>query len=438
MMRDRLVNIKTLLSPDGSVWVHCDDSEQTHLKAVMDEVFSRQCFVATVVWQKRTSRENRAAIGTAHDYILVYAPAGPAEWAEVRNRLPATDTGYSNPDNDPRGPWRSLPFTARGWRPNQMYPIQTPSGGLVGPPKGRCWGATEPVFHRLKAEERGYFPRGGEGRPRVKQFQGEEKGLAPMTLWLAEEVEDTEESKKDILTLFPNEEPFATPKPERLLQRVVEVATNPGDAVLDCFLGSATTAAVAHKMERRWLGVERASETVATYAIPRLSKVIAGGDQGGVTAIVGWNGGGGFRMLDVVPSMFEVAGGQVFLSEWTTNGTLAEATAAQLHYDYEYVPPFAGRRGRSRLAVIDGLVNEDVVRFLVNALPEDERLVACGTALDPAARAVLRTLRPGSTVRKIPQSILQEYRQTVRWIQPALIDVTPSGEPEPDAQAVKV
>src|SRR5207237_590689 len=143
------------------------------------------------------------------------------------------------------------------------------------------------------------------------------------------------------------------------------------------------TAAVAHKMGRRWIGVERSAETIDTYALPRLQKVIAGDDSGGITEDVSWKGGGGFRMLDVAPSMFEAADGQVFLSDWATNGALAEVTAAQLHYDYAYDPPFCGRRGRSRLAVVDGLVNDDVVRLLVNALAEDERLVACGTAIDP-------------------------------------------------------
>jgi len=438
MMRDRLVSIKTLLSPDGSVWVHCDDSEQAYLKVTMDELFGRENFVATVVWQKRTSRENRAAIGTSHDYILVYAPSGPADWAQIRNRLSATEAGYSNPDNDLRGPWRSIPFSAQGWRPNQMYKIETPSGGWLEPPKGRCWGATEPVFERLKAEGRIYFTRQGTGRPRVKQFQGEEKGLAPMTLWLADEVGDTEESKKEILALFPNREPFSTPKPERLLERIIYIGSNPGDIVLDCFLGSGTTAAVAQKLGRRWVGVERSAETVHSYVIPRLTKVVEATDTGGITEAIGWQGGGGFRILHVAPSMFETIDGQVYLSEWATNGTLSEVTAAQLHYDYQYDPPFCGRRGRSRLAVIDGLVNEAVVRLVANALAEDQRLVICGTAIDPAAREVLRGLRPGSSVRKIPHSILQEYRQAVRWVQPALLDGSANGAAPADAEVAQV
>ncbi len=151
---------------------------------------------------------------------------------------------------------------------------------------------------------------------------------------------------------------------------------------------------------------------------------------------MGWPGGGGFRILDVAPSMFEEAGGQVFLSEWATNGRLAEATAAQLHYDYEHEPPFCGRRGRSRLAVVDGLVNEDVVRLVVDALGEGERVVVCGTAVDPAARDVVRKLRPGSSVRKIPQSILREYRQADRWVQLGLANAAMANGEQP-AEAVR-
>lgn len=232
--------------------------------------------------------------------------------------------------------------------------------------------------------------------------------------------------------------PFATPKPEKLLQRIIEISTNPGETVLDCFLGSGTTAAVAHKLGRRWVGVERERGTIESYARTRLTKIVEGSDPGGITRVADWSGGGGFRILEVAPSMFSAEGGQVFLSEWATNGKLAEATAAQLHFEYQHDPPLCGQRGRSRLAVIDGLVNEDVVRLLANALAEDERLCVCGTAVDPAARDALRKMRPGSTVRKIPQSILQEYRQATRWVQQRLPDAAVLEGTRPIAEAVPV
>jgi adenine-specific DNA-methyltransferase len=165
-------------------------------------------------------------------------------------------------------------------------------------------------------------------------------------------------------------------------------------------------------MGRRWVGVEWSRASVDKYIAPRLTKIRDGQDAAGVTKQVKWQGGGGFRILDVAPSMFDASADQVFLGGWATNGQLAEVTAAQLHYDYRPDPPFCGLRGRSRLAVVDGLVNGAVVRLLVDALAEGERLVVCGTAIDPETRTVLKDLLPGSSVRKIPQSILREYRQT--------------------------
>ena len=146
----RLELLRDLLAEDGSLWVNIDDRQGHYLKVILDEVFGRSRFVANVVWQKRTSRENRKAIGSAHDHILVYAPAGAQDWKKYRNLLPDTDKGYANPDEDPKGPWRSIPFSAQGFRTNQMYKITTPTGDVLDPPKGRCWGATEPEFLRLR------------------------------------------------------------------------------------------------------------------------------------------------------------------------------------------------------------------------------------------------------------------------------------------------
>jgi len=306
MIYPRLELLHELLSEDGSIWVSIDDNEGHYLKVIMDEIFGRRNFVANVIWQKRTSRENRAAIGTSHDHILLYTKCGAINWKEHRNTLAATEKGYSNPDNDPRGAWRSIPFSAQGYRPNQMYGIQTPSGTILSPPKGRCWGATEPEFLKYLAENRVYFPNGGEGRPRIKQFPEQVKGLVPMTLWLSSEVGDTEASKKEILALFPDDEPFGTPKPEALMQRIIHISTKPGDLVLDSFLGSGTTTAVAHKTGRRYIGVEMGDHAV-THCVPRLQKVIAG-EQGGISKDVNWQGGGGFRFFKLGEAIFDEYG----------------------------------------------------------------------------------------------------------------------------------
>lgn len=293
-MRDRLEVMRRLLSEDGSIWITIDDNEAHYLKVLCDEIFGRKAFLANIVWQKRTSRENRAVFGSAHDHVLVYAPLGAQKWKNVRNRLPATDSGFSNPDNDARGLWRSIPFSAQGYRPNQMYPIHSPAGALLEPPKGRCWGATEPVFRELLADKRVYFPNGGKGRPRIKQFAGEQDGLVPSTWWPASIVGDNEAAKKEALALVTDVEAFSTPKPERLLCKILHIATDPGDVVLDAFAGSGTTGAVAHKMGRRWIMIE-SGDHIHTHIIPRMRKVIDGHDPGGVTEEVGWSGGGGFR-----------------------------------------------------------------------------------------------------------------------------------------------
>jgi len=439
MMRDRLVSIKTLLSPDGSVWVHCDDSEQAYLRVMMDEVFGRDCFVSTVVWENRYSRSNDAAISGSHNYLVVYA-LDPVTWSKVRNRLPRSDEQskqYRNHDNDPAGLWRAIPLDAPEIRANLQYAISTPAGSTRYPPPGRHWSMTEEKWAEVVAVGRAYFGKSGDGAPAIKRYLSEAGSIVPNTWWSQEECGHSDEAKKEVMNLFPGTAAFSTPKPERLLQRIIHIGSNVGDVVLDCFLGSGTTAAVAQKMGRRWIGIERSTETTEEYARPRLTKVVDGEDGGGITGMADWHGGGGFRILHVAPSMFETIDGQVYLSQWATNGTLAEVTAAQLHYDYDYDPPFCGRRGRSRLAVIDGLVNEAVVRLVANALAEDQRLVICGTAIDPTARDVLRALRPGSSVRKIPHSILQEYRQGAHWVQPALLDGSSNGAAPVDAEAVQ-
>jgi adenine-specific DNA-methyltransferase len=416
MMRDRLLQVRELLAPEGSVWVHLDDTEAAYCRAVLDnDVFNRDAFIATVVWENFYGRSNAAAISPSHNYLLVYAPMGKEKWRHVRHLLPRDEKSaakYANPDNDQRGPWRNGPIFAPEERhEGLMYTVTTPFGREVSPPSGSHWRMTEPEFWRLVKDGRITFGQDGSGAPAVKLFLYEvQDGLVPRTWWPHTEVGHSQEAKREIQALFPGVTPFATPKPERLLARIIEMATSPNDLVLDFFAGSGTTAAVAHKMGRRWVAIEREGASVDAYALPRLAKVVAGGDSGGITEATGWTGGGGFRVLDVAPSMFEADQGLVFLGDWMTNGVLAEATAAQLGFNHESAPPFVGRKGRTRLAVIDGVVNETVVRMLTSALSDDERVVVCGTGIDPDARPVLRELRPGSTLRKIPAALLDRYR----------------------------
>jgi adenine-specific DNA-methyltransferase len=313
-------------------------------------------------------------------------------------------------------------MTAQGYRPNQMYEIVSPAGVVHRPPKGRCWSMVRARFDELLADGRIYFGQGGAGQPNVIRYLDEDEGLVPWTWWPHEEVGHTDEAKKEILDRFPDAPPFDTPKPERLLERIIHIGSKAGEIVLDPFVGSGTTAAVAQKMGRRWVGIEREADTIETYAIPRVRNVVEGKDKGPVMDLTGWEGGGGFRVVDLAPSMFDADAGMVFLAEWMTNGKLAEATAAQLGFEYEVSTPFVGRKGRTRLAVVDGVVNEAVVRILVGALAEWERVVVCGTGIDTEARPILRELRPGSTLRKIPAALLDQYRST-RQVQLDLKDV---------------
>lgn len=414
MIRDRLLQIRDLLAPDGSVWLHLDDAEVHRARSVMDEVFGPRQFVATVVWENRYSRSNDAGLSVSHNYLLVYSPS-PEVWNRTRNRLPRTAQQakqYKNPDHDPLGRWRAIPWDAPNIRENLSYPITTPTGKVRYPPAGRCWSRTEDQWKETVAAGRAHFGKSGDGAPAFKQYLSDAPAIVPNTWWEHEDSGHSDEAAKEVKALFPEGPAFATPKPERLLRKIIHVASKPGDVVLDCFLGSGTTAAVAHKMGRRWIGIEREAATLEAFAFPRLERVVAGDDPGGVTAEVEWVGGSGFRILEVAPSMFEADQGLVFLAEWMTNGKLAEATAAQLGFEYMADPPFSGRKGRTRLAVVDGVVNESVVRLLASALPDGQRVVVCGTGIDTDARPVLRQLRPGSTLRKIPSALLDEFKSS--------------------------
>lgn len=308
MIYPRLELLRDFLSEDGSIWVSIDDNEGHYLKVIMDEVFGRKNFVVNVLWQKRIGPDNRIPLGDAHDHILVYGKERDL-FRAAANRIPLTEkqlAEFKNPDDDPRGPWTSSSnFSAQGYRPNQMYEITTPGGAKYSPPPNRCWVTVEAEFERLKAEGRMWFGKDGMGMPRKKTYLREHEGRMSWSWWSNEEVGNTQESKKEVNAVFESES-FDTPKPERLIHRILHIATNPGDFVLDSFLGSATTAAVAHKMGRQYIGIEMGDHAV-THCAPRLRKVIDG-EQGGISEAVGWKGGGGFRFYRLGPPVFDADG----------------------------------------------------------------------------------------------------------------------------------
>jgi adenine-specific DNA-methyltransferase len=229
MMWPRLRLLHELLSENGSLWITLDDNEVHRARSLLDEVFGADCCVGEIAWQKRTSRENRAVLSPSIDHLLVYSKSLPDTWKLYRNLLLPSESGYSNPDKDPKGEWASIPFSAQGFRENQVYTITTPTGLKLQPPKGRCLGATEPEFEKLKKEGLVYWPKGGDDRPRIKHYPEDAKGLVPSTLWLSSEVGDTEESKKQLLEIFSDRQTlnFHAPKPPTLIQRILEIATKP-------------------------------------------------------------------------------------------------------------------------------------------------------------------------------------------------------------------
>lgn len=325
MMYPRLELLHQLLAEDGSIWITLDDNEVHYLKVIMDEIFGRKNFIKSIAWQKRYSRENRAAIAESHDNILLYAKS-PEKFKEGRNKLPLGEKQlkvYKNPNNDPKGLWRGVSLSAQGFRPNQMYTITAPNGKEHTPPAGSCWKIIEPRYRELIAQDLIYFGKDGNAMPSRKQFLRDIEGMVPWTWWPHEEAGHTDEAKKESHSLFTADNAFGTPKPERLIQRIIHIASNEGDLVLDSFLGSATTAAVATKMNRKFIGIELGEHAV-THCQPRLKKVVDG-EQGGISEDVNWKGGSGFKFYRL---------GEVIFNE---NGSLREgisfdALAAHIWY----------------------------------------------------------------------------------------------------------
>ena len=307
----RLVLLRELLHEDGSIWVSIDDAEMAYLKVLMDEVFGRNNYVTTISWQQRTTRENRKTFSSNHEYVLVYSKKYSG-FTSVRNDLDLTSSvkdRYKNPDKDPRGSWQSVSANAQAGHAtsSQFYTLIAPNGKRHEPPEGRCWLYTKEKMDVEISNGNIWFGKDGNGAPRIKKFLSDvTKGLTPETLWFADDVGTNDFAKKHLLSLFKEEGLFDTPKPEELIARVIHISTNPSDLVLDSFLGSGTTAAVAHKMGRRYIGIEM-GEHAKTHCIPRLQKVIEG-EQSGISKAADWSGGGGFRFYRLGDPVFDEAG----------------------------------------------------------------------------------------------------------------------------------
>ncbi|NUP98292.1 MAG: site-specific DNA-methyltransferase [Armatimonadetes bacterium] len=429
MMRDRLDLIRRLMSDDGSLWITLDDNEAHYLKIVCDEVFGRENFVASVVWEKADSPRNSARLfSTDHDYILVYSKS--PTW--VPRRLPRTEEAnsiYNNPDDDPRGPW--LPGDPYANKPYSRgrYTIEGPTGRSFQPPPGRYWRISEERFWELAEDGRIWWGPTGDARPSIKRYLSEVSDLVVRTLWRKDEVGSNRTSKNEMRSLFPGETSFATPKPERLIERVLQVATEAGDWILDSFAGSGTTGAVAHKMGRRWIMVEL-GEHCHTHIIPRLRKVIDGDDPGGITEAVEWQGGGGFRYYALAPSLLE----RDRWDNWVINreynaAMLAEALCKLEGFRYEPSDAVYWQHGRSTerdfLYVTTQTLSAEQLDQLSEEVGEGRSLlVLCGAFRGQADRW------PNLTVKKIPKQVLDRCEWGHDDYSLA-VENLPSGCPEP-------
>lgn len=407
LMRDRLEILRNLLSEDGSLWITIDDNEAHYLKVMCDEVFGRRNFIANVVWQNRYSRSNDASLSLSHNSILVYAQ-NPEKWKKVRNKLSRTEEQagqYKNPDNDPNGAWRAIPWDAPNLRPNLSYPIKTPTGRIYFPPQGRHWSRTEDQWLKIVESGLAYFGKSGDGAPSFKQYLKEASDIVPNTWWNHEQTGHTDEAKKEMYVLFGKEKAFDTPKPERLLHRILHIATNINDLVLDSFAGSGTTGAVAQKMGRRWIMIEL-GEHCHTHIIPRLKKVIDGEDQGGITKAVNWKGGGGFRYYRLAPSLLEKDKWDNWVINKNYNATmLAEALCKIEGFTYAPSDTFYWQHGYSTesdfIYVTTQNFSHEQLSKLADEVGQERTLLVLCTAFRGQT-----DIFPNLTVKKIPKQIL--------------------------------
>jgi putative DNA (cytosine-5-)-methyltransferase len=477
MMRDRLLHMKKLLSADGSIWVHLDDVEVHRMRLLLDEVFSPGSFVTTIAWEKAQGARNDTDISSAQDLILVYKKSPTIDFKSVRNLLPrsaAQIERYQNPDNDPRGPWRQGDNgTAKSGSEDYRFQIKLPSGREVVPPPGSYWRFSAASFQAARKEGRIWFGANGDSLPVIKRYLNEvQGGVVPRTWWPASEVGSNQEAKRDHLRrLFPDSEPFSTPKPERLLERIIHIGSNPGDIVLDVFGGSGTTAAVAQKMGRRWVTCELLESTFTTFTRPRLEKVINDQDPGGITRtkgervdatedglpdgvspedaakftsvlnklikddpelkksvevktlkaasktrrtkeVVNWRGGGGFQVAHLSPACFDYTPelDRVMLTAAASGQTLIESVAANLGFTLLHPDDdyiFDARRGNALLKVVEGVATVEIVDWLASQIQPGETVVLAATTVMDGVRQHLRKLMKGSRVVALPDDVFR-------------------------------
>ena len=411
LMRARLQIMQRLLTNDGTIWITLDDNEAHYCKVMCDEIWGRKNFVADVIWNSRKSVSNDAILSLNTNHILVYAADIETVRAKAKKsemfKGPTDDSKFSNPDNDPRGPWTADPFDAPEIRPNLTYPIKNPNTGVIYmPAKGRHWRTTKDAYLKALEEGRIVFGKTGTSKPQMKRylFESLDKGSTLSTLW--SDLDTTTNATKHSQKLF--DKPFKNPKPEDLIERVLQLATKENDLVMDSFLGSGTTAAVAHKMHRRWIGIEMGDQAY-THCKVRMDKVIDGTDKGGITKEAGWQGGGGYRFYELAPTLIkEDAFGQPVINGDYSPEMLAAAVAKHEGYKYEPDKDCYWKQSRSEantyLYVTTQHVGEDAIQNILNGMQDYEFLLIVCKSFDSG---VLADLDKRISIKKIPQSLLK-------------------------------
>lgn len=406
LIKPRLTILRDLLSKDGSIWISIDDDESHYLKVLCDEVFGRRNFVANVIWQKKFSPQNDAKwFSDMHDHILVYAKDKEIWRPNLLPRTEEMDNRYKNPDNDPRGPWSSSDLSVKTYSANYDYPITTPSGKIINPTQGRCWRTSKENFQKLVDENRIWFGEKGENVPRLKRFLTDVKdGLTPTTIWYHQEVGHNQEARQEAKT-FQVDNAFATPKPERLIERIVYLASNEGDIIVDSFLGSGTTSAVAHKMNRKHIGIEL-GEHAKTHCYPRL-KAVVDGEQGGISKTVNWQGGGGFKFYTLAPSLLkqDKFGNWVISHEYNPD-MLAAAMAKQEGFNYLPNEEKFWKQGNSSendyIFTTTQFITVETLDSIHDDMQEGESILICCKAFQKECKSKY----PNITLKKIPQMLL--------------------------------
>lgn len=408
LMRDRLEVIHKLLADDGSLWITIDDNEAHYLKVMCDEVFGRFNFVANAVWQKKYTVANDSKwLSESHDHVLIYA-RNKETWRPYR--LPRTeemDARYRNPDNHPKGPWKATPLYAKrsGSEKEQAFSFKFKNGVVWSAPRGTSPRFPAEKLRKLDANDEIWFGADGTATPARKTFLGELKieGPPAPTVWLHSDVGNNHEAREESKDSNP-EAPFATPKPEKLLKRILELATQPGDLVLDSFAGSGTTGAVAHKMGRRWIMIELGSHC-ETHIAPRLRRIVEGTDSIGITEAVGWEGGGGFRFFKLAPSLLEKdKWGNWIVSKQYRPEMLAEAMCKLEGFRYAPDREVFWNHGHSTerdfIYVTTQNLSPDQLRFISEQVGQERTLLICCGAFRGKPNF------PNLTVKKIPQAVL--------------------------------